>query len=146
MFFLIRFFNDPWDFCAKKANTLLDFVKVSNFFYLKFIKVLRNARQGRQPSNKINPHAASTLEIQPRHTFLHVTLVELLASAVQRLDSAIHRKKQLSREQVLRRPIALTTGWSFIQRITHRLNNWSLVTCSYHCAKRFHFFSFEIAR
>ena len=93
MFFLIRFFNDPWDFCAKKANTLLDFVKVSNCFYLKFIKVLRNARQGRQPSNKINPHAASTLEIQPRHTFLHVTLVELLASAVQRLDSAIHRKK-----------------------------------------------------
>lgn len=93
MFFLIRFFNDPWDFCAMKANTLLDFVKVSNFLYLKFIKVLRNARQGRQPSNKINPHAASTLEIQPRHTFLHVTLVELLASAVQRLDSAIHRKK-----------------------------------------------------
>lgn len=69
MFFLIPFFNDPWDFCAKKANTLLDFVKVSNFFYLKFIKVLRNARQGRQLSNKINPHAASTLEIQPRHVF-----------------------------------------------------------------------------
>ena len=71
---------------------LIFFVKVSNFFYLKFIKVLRNARQGRQPSNKINPHAASTLEIQAIHTFLHVTLVELLAPAVQRLDSAILRK------------------------------------------------------
>ena len=32
MFFLIRFFIDPWGFCAKKANTLLDFVTVSNFF------------------------------------------------------------------------------------------------------------------
>ena len=34
----------------------------------------------------------------------------------------------------------------WVPLIIHRLNNWSLVTCSYHCAKRFHFFSFEIAR